>query len=62
MDNCMVHEDIDIKYGKTKSRQIMIDESKNVLISLVKKIMKMFFLIKQLRFIIQAKNFQQPLR
>lgn len=57
MDNCMVHEDIDIKYGKTKSRQIMIDESKNVLISLVKKDNENVFLDKTAKIYYTGKKF-----
>lgn len=53
----MVHEDIDIKYGKTKSRQITIDESKNVLISLVKKDNENVFLDKTATIYYTGKKF-----
>lgn len=53
----MVHEAIDIKYGKTISRQIMIDESKNVLISLVKKDNENVFLDKTAKIYYTGKKF-----
>ena len=44
-DNCMVHEDIDWeKYGDKPQMEPMVDETKNVLISLVKKDNEKMFL------------------
>lgn len=55
--NCMVHDSEEIQYGKLNSKQYVIDETKNVLISLVKKDNELYFLDKSATIYYTGKKF-----
>lgn len=56
-ENFMVCDKTDIQYGKMSSKQIVIDESKNVLISLVKKDNEKLFIEKSTKIYYTGKKF-----